>query len=227
MATTAANSRANRRDPAGGLSPAPVQRATQFHELLERGPSSRGRLPTGRRPLAWQVQPMPPRRFAQRQSSRCSARNQAAEPVDLGGPEVLTAKARRGSLASPARRPAHRSPNVHPPGRTARAFRRGLNTTPEHADGVQTWEQFAAIAHSRRDEMDAQVRGRKPRCPSGQSEAGPQPAALTTASPLEQTRREVNVAANPRVCFCRRWGALDLTVGSSRPDADTTGRTDG
>jgi hypothetical protein len=29
-------------------------------------------------------------------------------------------------------------------GRILRGFRAGLNTTPEHADGVQTWAQYLA-----------------------------------------------------------------------------------
>ena len=63
--------------------------------------------------------------------------------IDRWRPGSLTAK-----RVADVWRARHERPrtvaNVHPPGRTARAFRRGLNTTPEHADGVQTWEQSSA-----------------------------------------------------------------------------------
>jgi len=65
------------------------------------------------------------------------------EIVDFGGPEVLTLgqmaelwRTERGRPRRLARLPA--------PGSTARAFREGRNTCPEHAEGTQTWTQFVA-----------------------------------------------------------------------------------
>jgi uncharacterized protein YbjT (DUF2867 family) len=125
---------------AGGSVPYTIQRATQFHELLERGLRAAGRLPLAPLPLAWQVQPIAAAEVAQRIVSLLGEKP-GGRAVDLGGPEVLTAK-----RVVEVWRARHERPrmvaNVHPPGRTARAFRRGLNTTPEYADGVQTWEQF-------------------------------------------------------------------------------------
>jgi uncharacterized protein YbjT (DUF2867 family) len=125
---------------AAGAVPYTIQRATQFHELLERGLRAAGRLPLAPLPLAWQVQPIAAAEVAQRIVALIGEAP-AGRVVDLGGPEVLTAtrvvdvwRARHGRPRTVV--------NVHPPGRTARAFRRGLNTTPQHADGVQTWEQF-------------------------------------------------------------------------------------
>jgi uncharacterized protein YbjT (DUF2867 family) len=125
---------------AGGSVPHTIQRATQFHELLERGLRAAGRLPLAPLPLAWQVQPIAAAEVAQRIVALLGE-EPGGRAVDLGGPEVLTAKRVVEVWQARHERPRMVA-NVHPPGRTARAFRRGLNTTPEHADGVQTWEQF-------------------------------------------------------------------------------------
>jgi uncharacterized protein YbjT (DUF2867 family) len=127
---------------AGGSVPHTIQRATQFHELLERGLRAAGRLPLAPLPLplAWQVQPIAAAEVAQRIVALLGE-EPGGRAVDLGGPEVLTAKRVVDVWRARHERPRTVA-NVHPPGRTARAFRRGLNTTPEHADGVQTWEQF-------------------------------------------------------------------------------------
>jgi uncharacterized protein YbjT (DUF2867 family) len=125
---------------AGGLVPYTIQRATQFHELLERGLRAAGRLPLAPLPLAWQVQPIAAAEVAQRIVALLGE-EPGGRAVDLGGPELLTAKRVVDVWRARHERPRMVA-NVHPPGRTARAFRRGLNTTPEHADGVQTWEQF-------------------------------------------------------------------------------------
>jgi uncharacterized protein YbjT (DUF2867 family) len=125
---------------AGGLVPHTIQRATQFHELLERGLRAAGRLPLAPLPLAWQVQPIAAAEVAQRIVALLGE-EPGGRAVDLGGPEVLTAKRVVNLWRARHERPRTVA-NVHPLGRTARAFRRGLNTTPEHADGVQTWEQF-------------------------------------------------------------------------------------
>jgi uncharacterized protein YbjT (DUF2867 family) len=125
-----------------GSVPYTILRATQFHELLQRALRAAGHLPVAPLPLSWQVQPVGAGEVAQRIVALI-----AGEPLgraeDLGGPEVLTARrivdvwrARHGRPRAVVNLPA--------PGRTSRAFRRGLNTTPGHADGRQTWEEFVA-----------------------------------------------------------------------------------
>ena len=102
---------------ADGSVPHTIQRATQFHELLERGLRAAGRLPLAPLPLAWQVQPISAAEVAQRIVALLGEAP-SGRAVDLGGPEVLTAK--RVVDVWRARHPRPRTvANVHPPGRTA------------------------------------------------------------------------------------------------------------
>lgn len=127
---------------AAGPVPHTIFRATQFHELLERGLLVAGRLPVAPLPLGWQVQPVAAEEVAQRVAELI-----AAPPVgraeDFGGPQVLEVR-----RAVELWRRRHHRPravlNIRVPGRTSRALRQGLNTTAQHAAGRQTWEQFVS-----------------------------------------------------------------------------------
>jgi uncharacterized protein YbjT (DUF2867 family) len=60
---------------------------------------------------------------------------------DFGGPEVLSARRIVDVWRAQHGRP-RAVVNLRAPGRTSRALHNGLNTTPEHADGRETWDQF-------------------------------------------------------------------------------------
>jgi uncharacterized protein YbjT (DUF2867 family) len=125
---------------AAGSVPHTIFRATQFHELLERGLRAAGRLPVAPVPRGWQVQPVAADEVAERIAELIAAEPVARAP-DFGGPEVLGV----GRVVEVWRARLHRPRavlSIPVPGRTSRALRHGLNTTPQHAAGRQTWEQF-------------------------------------------------------------------------------------
>jgi hypothetical protein len=124
----------------GGAVPYTILRATQFHELLERGLRAAGRLPLVPLPLDWRVQPVAAAEVAEHVVDVV-----AGVPVgradDFAGPEVL--ELRRVIEVWRARHHRPRSVvGIPVPGRLSAALRRGENTAPGRADGRQTWEQF-------------------------------------------------------------------------------------
>jgi uncharacterized protein YbjT (DUF2867 family) len=127
---------------ASGGVPHTVLRATQFHELIARVLRAAERLPTAPLPLDFSFQTVAAAEVAQRATSLLGG-----EPLgrteDLGGPEVLTLSQMAATWRSARGRPRAfvRLPVF---GRVGQAFRDGLNTCPEHADGQQTWARFVA-----------------------------------------------------------------------------------
>ena len=123
-----------------GATPYTILRATQFHELLERGLRAAGRLPLAPVPLDWKVQPVAAAEVAERVVDVV-----AGAPVrradDFAGPEVLDLR-----RVVEVWRARHHQPRavvgIPVPGRLSGALRRGANTAPGRADGRQTWEQF-------------------------------------------------------------------------------------
>lgn len=118
--------------------PHTVLRATQFHQLLDLVLTSVGRWPIVPLPLSAKAQPV----AAAEVAARCAdllERERGGRAADFGGPEILTL--REVIEFWPWRVRALPLPTI---GRTLRGFRAGLNTTPEHADGVQTWAQYVA-----------------------------------------------------------------------------------
>jgi hypothetical protein len=102
--------------------------------------SAASRLPVVPLPLDWRFQPVAAAVVAQRMAGLPEEPPLGRAP-DFGGPQVLTL----GDLVQAwrARRAGPRAVvNLPLPGRTARAFREGVNTAPDHAEGRQTWEQF-------------------------------------------------------------------------------------
>ena len=128
--------------------PSTTQRATQFHELLATALRATGRWPVSVLPLELVFQSVAAAEVAERTADVLEA-----EPIrraaDFGGPEVLT-----GWQIAGAWRAVHGWPrrviSVRLPGRAYRAFADGLATAPGHADGRQTWAQFAAARHDAR-----------------------------------------------------------------------------
>jgi uncharacterized protein YbjT (DUF2867 family) len=125
---------------AGDPVPHTIFRATQFHELLERGLLAVSRLPVAPLPLGWHFQPVAADEVAERIAELIAA-GPVGRAEDFGGPEVLDLR----RVVEVWRGRHHRPRAVlgfYVPGRTSRALRTGVNTTPQHAAGRQTWEQF-------------------------------------------------------------------------------------
>jgi uncharacterized protein YbjT (DUF2867 family) len=127
-----------------GPVPSTTLRATQFHELLARALRALGRGPVSVLPLDLVFQSVAAAEVAARTAEVLEGEPLRRAP-DFGGPEVLT-----GWQIAGAWRARHGWPrrvlSVRLPGRGYRAFADGLATCPEHADGRQTWAQFAAEA---------------------------------------------------------------------------------
>jgi uncharacterized protein YbjT (DUF2867 family) len=124
--------------------PGTVLRATQFHELLAMGLARMAGWPLGPLPLDLLFQSVAAAEVAARVADVAEGPPLGRAP-DFGGPEVLN-----GWQVVAAWRARHGWPrgvlNVRLPGVAYRAFADGRNTCPEHADGRQTWAEFAAAA---------------------------------------------------------------------------------
>lgn len=126
--------------------PSTTLRATQFHELLARMLGAVGHWPISPLPLELSFQTV-----AAAEAAARTAEVAEGEPVrrapDFGGPQVLTAWQMTGAWRAVHGWP-RRVLSVRLPGRGYRAFADGLATCPGHADGRQTWAEFAATRDS-------------------------------------------------------------------------------
>ncbi|MEV0706390.1 SDR family oxidoreductase [Nocardia aurea] len=122
--------------------PHTILRATQFHELLAAALSVAGKLPIAPLPLDFRFQPVATPEVAARVAELADG-EPMGRAADFGGPEVLT-------LEESVRvwRAAHGVPRgtvrLPLPGRVASAFRRGVNTCPDHRDGTVTFARYVA-----------------------------------------------------------------------------------
>ena len=125
---------------AAGAVPWTVQRATQFHELIDLVLGTVTKLPVAALPLDFRFQPVAATEVAER-AARLVEVGPAGRAPDFGGPEVLALRqmAETWQQGRGRHRPLVRMPL---PGKVAHGFRQGLNTCPEHADGHQTWAEF-------------------------------------------------------------------------------------
>jgi uncharacterized protein YbjT (DUF2867 family) len=121
-----------------------IVRGTQFHQLLLRGLRPLACLPVVPLPRGFRFQPIDAAEYAGRLVAALRDGERGRAP-DIGGPEILTIDeiARSYLEARGARRPCILLPL---PGRSARAFRAGLNLCPGRAVGKLTWKQFLAGA---------------------------------------------------------------------------------
>jgi uncharacterized protein YbjT (DUF2867 family) len=119
-----------------------ILRATQFHELAELILRRLERLPVAVAPLGVKSQLVAARECAERAVALLDEEPRGGL-VEFGGPEVLT-----GRQIVDVWRTRRGRPRVVVPlplfGASGRGFRAGLNTTPEHAGGRQTWAEFVA-----------------------------------------------------------------------------------
>lgn len=120
--------------------PSTTLRATQFHELIEKGLAMASRWPVAALPLNWRFQSVAAAEVAARVADLLEGEPLGRAP-DFGGPEVRTV----GELVRTwqrARGRPRRVIDLRWPGQLYQAFASGLNTCPDHAEGSQTWEQY-------------------------------------------------------------------------------------
>jgi uncharacterized protein YbjT (DUF2867 family) len=126
---------------AGTEIPFTILRATQFHELGEgvlRGKERRWLSLIY--PFDFKVQPVAAQEVAERAVQLLAGPPQEGV-VELGGPEVLTVREAVDTWRD-LRGPLRVLPLPYP-GKVARGFREGLNTT-DRAEGRQTWREFVS-----------------------------------------------------------------------------------
>lgn len=117
-------------------------RATQFPELLNMAFRVLSKLPVMPVPSRIPCQPVAQGDVADRLVALALA-EPAGRVADFGGPRVYdsTALARTWLAAVGKKRPIV---PVRVPGKVGAGFRSGALTTPQHADGVRTWEEYVA-----------------------------------------------------------------------------------
>ncbi|HSA50907.1 MAG TPA: NAD(P)H-binding protein [Yinghuangia sp.] len=117
-------------------------RATQFPELLNMAFRFMLKLPFVLVPSKTACQPVDQGEVADR-LVELALGAPAGQVPEMGGPRVYDAKelARTWLAAAGRKRPIV---PVHLPGTMGAAFRSGALTTPDHAVGVRTWEEFLA-----------------------------------------------------------------------------------
>jgi uncharacterized protein YbjT (DUF2867 family) len=120
--------------------PHTILRATQFHELLGMVLRALERLPVAPLPLDFLFQSVAAADVAVR-IAELLGRPPQGRAEDFGGPEVLSLDQMAQAWVAARGRPRVIR-RIRFPGAVARAFRHGLNTTPSHAEGRQTWEEF-------------------------------------------------------------------------------------
>ncbi len=121
---------------AGSHLPWTVLRATQFHELLAWLLGRLRRAGVQFVPKGFVFQPIAAAEVADRVVELVAA-GPSGRVADMGGPEV-----RRFEDLARARDDAGRVVPFPVPGSVGAAYRAGLHTTPDHAVGRQTWEEW-------------------------------------------------------------------------------------
>jgi uncharacterized protein YbjT (DUF2867 family) len=122
--------------------PATTLRATQFHELIETILRTVSRWPAAPLPLSFRFQSVAAAEVAARAADLLASEPLGRAP-DFGGPQVLTGRQIVTQWRAARGRP-RAVIGVRLPGEVARAFTQGRNTSPDHADGAQTWAEFLA-----------------------------------------------------------------------------------
>lgn len=117
-------------------------RATQFHDLMLKAVQGMAKLPVTPVPSGFRFQPVDTDEVAARLVELALGAPAGLVP-DMGGPRVYSmADLLRGYLKARGKHPL--LVPVRLPGQAARAFREGVNLTPERAVGHRTWEDFLA-----------------------------------------------------------------------------------
>jgi uncharacterized protein YbjT (DUF2867 family) len=115
-------------------------RTTQWHTLAQEFCQRLSRFPVVIVPKGISLQLLDPGEVAQRMVAHVEGGPVGRAP-DMGGPTALGfPDVLRAYLTTTGRKRAVAKMTL--PGRTMAAFRKGYNLSPEHADGVTTWEEW-------------------------------------------------------------------------------------
>ena len=124
----------------GSSVPHTILRATQFHAFVDQIITALNRFFVLLLPTDFQVQSVAAREVGARLVQGLSE-GPSGRLDDFGGPEVLTLEAMTETwLEVHAQR--RRIVHLPLPGRTARGFRQGTNTAPDHRHGTTTWKEW-------------------------------------------------------------------------------------
>lgn len=125
-----------------GAVPWTIARATQFHDLLDRGLNAVSRLPVVPVARRFVFQPVDTDEYVAVLVGLVAA-GPSGRVADTGGPEVRSlGDLTRAWLRGRGKRRATLAVPV--PGRIGRAFRQGVHTCPDRAVGTVTWEEYLA-----------------------------------------------------------------------------------
>lgn len=129
-----------------------IQRATQFHEFIDRLLRPQRRLPVLLVPRNWQFQSVSAREVAQRLAAIVQQGPSGRLP-DVGGPELLRLEqmTRLWLAAQGWRRPLIQLPV---PGGLSKGFSQSLNTTQNKPFGTFTWAQWLEWRYGRSAEAE-------------------------------------------------------------------------
>ncbi len=120
-----------------------ILRATQFHTLMEIFLDASSKMPRlALVPFAWQFQPVDTTEVAARLVDVAAGKPAGMLP-DFGGPELRDFKSLATSWLA-VRKPDKRLVNLWLPFKFSRQFSAGAVLTPEHRDGIITFEQYLA-----------------------------------------------------------------------------------
>jgi len=126
-----------------GMVPWSILRATQFHSFMESTLRAFARLPGMLAiPFGWQFQPVESREVARRVVDIVLDKPAGMLP-DFGGPQVRDFKSIAESWLA-ARKDSRRLMNLWLPFKASRQVAEGRLTSPEHKDGVVTFDQYLA-----------------------------------------------------------------------------------
>jgi len=126
-----------------GMVPWSILRATQFHRYVEILLTGFSRVPGVLAvPFAWKIQPVEAREVARRVVDIALGEPGGMLP-DFGGPEIRDLESLARSWLA-ARKYRRRLINLWLPFEYSRQFAEGRLTTPEHKDGMMTFDQYLA-----------------------------------------------------------------------------------
>ncbi|SDM17085.1 SDR family oxidoreductase [Nonomuraea jiangxiensis] len=120
-----------------------VQRSTQFHDLILSACRMLARAPVMPVPAATHFQPIDVRDVADRLVELALAATPGGHVPDVGGPQVLSARALARSYLRASRRRKLVVPVMFP-GAAFAGYREGGQLAPEHTVGRTTFDQFLA-----------------------------------------------------------------------------------
>jgi len=131
-----------------------ILRATQFHSLIDHSLKFFNKIPGLMLiPKKFKFQTVDSMEVAQR-IHQCIKAGPGKRLPDFGGPEVLTLE-EIVRIWQEVRNERKWLINLPIPGKTARAFRNGFNTSEDHKQGARTWREWLTLHYAKRNRQSA------------------------------------------------------------------------